>query len=109
MMSKAYILTLLLSITFHLSYSQTETFLDTILVKKEIENSKGINVEELCSAVWIIKQATFQFQYADPEDNMIMDMDSWEGFSYTFNANGTYEVNAIIDSDGKWELRDNGN
>lgn len=89
------------------SISQTEEYIDQKEIQKQVENGSGITMEKLCDGKWVVTLSMMQLIYEDPEDNMIMDM-GYDGYSYKFNSDGTFEVSAIIDSDGTWELRDNG-
>lgn len=86
--------------------AQTDEFIDQAEIRVAIENGKGITSELLCNHEWVVTTAIMQLMYDDPDDNLIMDM----GYSteYTFHPDGTFDAVAIIDTDGTWELRENG-
>lgn len=54
---------------------------------------------------WTVRVARMYFNYTEDEPvGMAWDFD---GYVYTFSEDGTYTVDAMLDTDGTWELRDN--
>lgn len=103
---KFFIAIFLLVICTQATNAQTDQYINNDDIKKEIEKGTGITTETLCNSKWIVNTSILQAVYDDPSDNMILDMEYTS--SYVFNEDGTFKVSATIDSDGKWELRNNG-
>lgn len=93
--------------TVHSVSAQTEEYIDQTKVRNAIEKGKGMTAEELTDHEWVVNLSIMQLIYDDPEENDIMDL-GFDGYTYTFHPDGTFDVDAIIDTDGTWELRDNG-
>jgi hypothetical protein len=71
----------------------------------EIADAKPVQENQLWGK-WEIVQSVLYNEYEDEEPSFWGDM--FNGYIYTFKKDKTYAVDAIIDTHGKWELRDNG-
>ena len=88
-------------------FCQNDEYLDQKSILVQVERGSGITAEKLCEGSWEVTLSIMQLIFENPEDNMIMDMD-YNSYTYQFNTNGSFQVDAILDSDGTWELRNNG-
>ena len=100
--------TLLICCMFSLSANaQEEVFPTATEVRNEIESSQVMTASLLCNRKWRIERAAAYYTMENPADNWIFDM-PFEGYSYTFHTDGTFDCEAVISTDGTWELRNGG-
>ncbi len=84
-----------------------EEHLNIELLEEKMRQLKPLKAEQL-TATWEITAARTQTNYADKnEEPFTMNMDVYEGYQYILHEDGTFDCIAIIDTDGRWELREN--
>jgi hypothetical protein len=79
-------------------------WLNTEKLMDEVQAAKPVQESELLGK-WEIVQSVLYNIYEDEEPSFWGDM--FNGYFYTFKKDKTYEVDAIIDTHGEWELREN--
>lgn len=87
--------------------AQEEIFPTATKVRNEIEVSQVMTASLLTNKKWIIEKAATYYTFENPADNWVFNM-PFEGYSYTFHTDGTFDCKAVIPSDGTWELRHDG-
>lgn len=79
-------------------------WLNTEKLLDELQKAKPVEENQLLGKWEIIESVLYNI-YEDEEPSFWGDM--FNGYTYTFKKDKTYEVDAFIDTHGEWELREN--
>lgn len=84
------------------STRETDPVLDSAKLMQAIQNQKHLSTEMIVSKTWSIDSSYIQWYGEEGEDAYQANEDM--NYHYSFHNDGTYNVDAVIDSKGTWKL-----
>lgn len=78
--------------------------LDSVEVRQRIVEAPSVSVEDIVSNTWSCDSTIVQYFESFYEGHETYEETEDMGYHYTFYESGEYEIEAIISSDGTWNL-----